>query len=72
MQQSASVRGPSDSAHAESFWHSLKAELKRGVVFATDHVLRTTLQHYMRYYNRFRLHSSLNYTARIVFERREA
>ena len=31
--QSASVRGPGDNAHMESFFHSLKAELTRGVVF---------------------------------------
>ena len=33
LQQSASVRGPSDNARAESFFHSLKAELTRGVHF---------------------------------------
>jgi transposase InsO family protein len=31
--QSASVRGPGDNAHAESFFHSLKAELTRGVTY---------------------------------------
>ena len=30
VQQSVSVRGPEDNAHAESFFHSLKAELTRG------------------------------------------
>ncbi len=70
MRQSASVRGPGDNAHAESFWHSLKAELTRGVVFLTDDALRTALRHYIRYYNRTRLHSSLNYTSPIAFARR--
>ena len=51
MQQSASARGPSDNAHAESFFHSLKAELTRGVTFASEHALRTELHRYMRYYN---------------------
>ena len=69
MRQSASVRGPGDNAHAESFWHSLKAELTRGVTFLTDHALRTALRQYIRYYNRTRLHSSLNYTSPIAFER---
>jgi transposase InsO family protein len=30
MLQSANVSGPGDNAHAESFFHSLKAELTRG------------------------------------------
>jgi putative transposase len=61
-----------DNAHAESFWHSLKAELTRGVVFLTDEALRTALRHYIRYYNRTRLHFSLNYTSPIAFERSAA
>ncbi len=69
MHQSASVRGPGDNAHAESFWHSLKAELTRGVAFLTDHALRTALRRYIRYYNRTRLHSSVNYMSPISFER---
>jgi len=72
MRQSANVRGPSDNAHAESFWHSLKSEVTRGVVFLTEHALRTELRRYIRYYNRTRLHSSLNYTSPIAFERRAA
>ncbi len=72
MLQSANVRGPGDNAHAESFWHSLKAEVTRGVVFLTEHALRTQLRRYIRYYNRTRLHSSLNYTSPIAFERRAA
>jgi transposase InsO family protein len=50
-----------DNAHAESFWHSHKAE-----------ALRTALRHYIRYYNRTRLHFSLNYTSPIAFERSAA
>jgi putative transposase len=38
--QSASVRGPSDNARAESFFHSLKTELTRGVTFLTETALR--------------------------------
>jgi 1-acyl-sn-glycerol-3-phosphate acyltransferase len=37
------VRGPADNSHMESFFHSLKAELTRGVVFSTDAALRTAL-----------------------------
>ena len=70
--QSASVRGPGDNAFMESFFHSLKAELTRGVVFPTDRVLRAALRRYMGYYNTTRLHSALNYLSPIAFERRAA
>lgn len=70
--QSASVRGPGDNAHAESFFHSLKAELTRGISFATESSLRRQLAEYMFYYNTVRLHSSLNYLSPLAFERRAA
>ena len=66
--QSASVRGPGDNSHMESFFHSLKAELTRGVVFPTEHALRGALRRYMRYYNGTRLHSALGYRSPIAFE----
>jgi putative transposase len=69
MEQSASVRGPGDNAHAESFFHSLKAELTRGVTFPSEHALRTELRRYMRYYNTVRLHSGLAYLSPLAFER---
>jgi transposase InsO family protein len=70
--QSASVRGPGDNAHAESFFHSLKAELTRGVTFLTDRALYTALDAYIRYYNNRRMHSALGYRSPIAFERRAA
>jgi putative transposase len=72
MQQSANVSGPGDNAHAESFFHSLKAELTRGVTFSTERALRTALTTYMRYYNTIRLHSGLSYLSPLAFERRAA
>jgi putative transposase len=72
LRQSASARGPEDNAHAESFFHSLKTELIRGTAFASEHQLRTALRSYIRYYNAIRLHSSLHYTAPLVFEERAA
>jgi putative transposase len=66
--QSASVRGPGDNSHMESFFHSLKAELTRGVVFPTDQALRRALRRYIRYYNTTRLHSALGYVSPIAFE----
>jgi putative transposase len=70
--QSASVRGPGDNAHAESFFHSLKAELTRGVAYSTERELRRALTTYMRYYNTHRLHSSLSYLSPLAFEQRLA
>jgi len=70
--QSASVRGPGDNAHMESFFHSLKAELTRGVVFADERQLRRALQQYLCYYNTTRLHSSLGYRSPLAFEQQTA
>ena len=72
LHHSASVRGPGDNAHAESFFHSLKAELTRGVTFLTDRVLHAAVDAYMRYYNTRRLHSALGYRSPIAFERHVA
>ncbi len=69
LMQSASVRGPGDNAYAESFFHSLKAELIRGASFATDHALHIELTRYIRYYNTVRLHSGLHYRSPLAFER---
>ena len=66
--QSASRRGPGDNAHMESFFHSLKAELTRGVAFADERHLRCALAQYVRYYNTTRLHSSLGYRSPLAFE----
>ena len=66
--QSASVRGPGDNAHAESFFHSLKAELIRGTHFATEAALRGALRTYMTWYNTVRLHSSLSDRSPLAFE----
>lgn len=72
LAQSANVRGPGDNAHAESFFHSLKAELTRGVTFLTDRALRHAVTDYLRYYNTRRRHSALRYQSPIAFERRVA
>jgi transposase InsO family protein len=68
--QSASVSGPGDNAHMESFFHSFKAEVVRGTTFATEAILRTTLRHYFRYYNHSRLHSALGFQTPVDYERR--
>ena len=66
--QSASVRGPGDNSHMESFFHSLKVELTRGVVFPSEQALRGALHQYIRYYNATRLLSGLGYLSPIAFE----
>ncbi len=72
MQQSANASGSGDNAHAESFFHSLKAELTRGATFLTEPALRRALTSCMRYYNTVRLHSGLAYLSPLAFERRTA
>lgn len=66
--QSASTRGPEDNAHMESFFHSLKAELTRGVSFRDVGTLRHEVGRYMQYYNDRRMHSALGYRSPIAFE----
>jgi transposase InsO family protein len=60
---------PTDNAHMESFFHSLKAELIHGRTFATEQALCTALRTYIAFYNRRRLHSALDYRSPIAFER---
>lgn len=72
VQQSVSVRGPEDNAHAESFFHSLKAELTRGAPVGTEPQLRQGLNEYIRYYNTRRLHSALGYQSPVAFAREAA
>jgi len=63
---------PSDNAHAESFFHSLKAEAVHGVHFEDDSALRSCLQSYVWFYKHQRLHSSLGYRSPVAFESRAA
>jgi putative transposase len=63
---------PIDNAHMESFFHSFKAEIVHGTVFADDVQLRACLSRYVRYYNHRRLHSALGYHSPVEYERRVA
>ena len=59
-----------DNAHIESFFHSLKGEWISGVEYATVSALRQAIRDYIvHFYNRTRLHSSLNYLSPNDFER---
>jgi transposase InsO family protein len=60
---------PGDNAHAESFFHTLKAELVHGTDFAHDRQLQHALRKYMRFYNLRRLHSELGYRSPAQVER---
>jgi len=59
---------PGDNAHAESFFHSLKADVIHGVQFSDERQLRRCLTTYIAYYNRHRLHSSLGYRSPVEYE----
>jgi transposase InsO family protein len=63
---------PSENAHLESFFHSLKADMVHGVRCTTDAELRHDVQRYVRYYNHQRLHSALSYRSPVDYERRAA
>ena len=59
-----------DNAHVESFFHSLKGEWIRENEYATVIVLKQAIREYIvNFYNRTRLHSSLNYCSPDEFER---
>jgi len=59
-----------DNAHMESFFHSIKGEWLRGEKYDTVDALRKAVRDYIvNFYNRKRLHSSLNYCSPNEFER---
>jgi putative transposase len=59
-----------DNAHMESFFHSLKAEWIRGRSFESYEHLEAALKTYMRFYNRYRLHSGIDYHTPVEYEKR--
>jgi putative transposase len=71
-QSMTSGGAPSENPHAESFFHSLKADVIHGVDFRDDESLRACLRWYVPFYNRKRLHSSLGYRPPAAFEQRVA
>lgn len=71
-QSMTSGGAPSENPHAESFFHSLKADAIHGVEFPDDQMLRACLRWYVPFYNRKRLHSSLGYHSPTAFEEKVA
>jgi transposase InsO family protein len=63
---------PTDNAHMESFFHSLKSDVIHGQQFHSEELLRETIRRYVAYYNRTRAHSALDYRSPIDFERMRA
>ncbi len=58
-----------DNSYAESFFHSLKAELIHGAVYNTDHGLQVAIRDYIDgFYNPARLHSGIGYRSPIEYE----
>ena len=57
-----------DNAHMESFFHSFKTETIHGNRFAEDRDVLAALRSYLPFYNRVRLHSSLNYVSPAAYE----
>ena len=61
-----------DNAFIESFFHSMKSEVFHGHKFTEDREVRQTLRRYLPFYNRDRLHSSLNYVSPATYEKQQA
>lgn len=57
-----------DNAFIESFFHSMKSEAIHGCRFNDDAELLAVLRSYIPFYNRSRIHSSLNYVPPATYE----
>ena len=57
-----------DNAFMESFFHSMKSEAIHGCKFNEDEQMLSVLRSYIPFYNRSRMHSSLNYVSPATYE----
>ena len=57
-----------DNAFIESFFHSMKTDIYHGVRYTEDLEMRAALMSYVPFYNKDRLHSSLQYVPPATFE----
>jgi transposase InsO family protein len=70
MRQSMNRPGQlNDNAYIESFFHSMKSEIYHGLRFNEDRQMSAALRAYMPFYNRARLHSSLDYVSPATYEK---
>ncbi len=57
-----------DNAFMESFFHSMKADVIHGCKFSEDNEMLSVIRSYIPFYNRSRIHSSLNYVSPATYE----
>lgn len=57
-----------DNAEMESFFHQFKAERIHRNAYVTEKELRAVVIEYVGFYNKRRLHSSLNYLTPDAYE----
>lgn len=70
LEQSMSRKGnPIDNALVESFFHSLKTEAVQKKVYNTELEAMAEVISYVHYYNKERLHSSLDYQSPLTYEK---